>query len=69
VKVALNGLPAGLKAEPVTVPADAADFTLTIKADGGAAAAMANANVALEFQINKKDYKTPPTPLAVKVVK
>jgi hypothetical protein len=69
IKVSINGLPGGLKAEPVTVAPDASEFTITINADGGAAAAMANANVAMAFQINKKDYATPPTTLAVKVIK
>ena len=69
VKVSINGLPAGLKAEPVTVAPDVSEFTIKISADGGAAAAMAGANVAMAFQINKKDYNTPPTPLAVKVAK
>lgn len=69
VKVQLNALPAGLKAEPVTVAADATEFTLKVVADAGAAAAMANAQVAIAFQLNKKDYVTPPAALAVKVVK
>ncbi len=29
---------------------------------------MTEAKVAIAFQINKKDYPTPPTPLSVKVV-
>ena len=69
VKLTLNGLPAGLKAEPVTVPPEAAEFTIKVVADAGAAEAMAGANVAMAFQVNKKDYATPATPLAVKVVK
>jgi hypothetical protein len=69
VKVTLNGLPAGVKAEPVTVAADASEFAIKINADAGAAAATANATVALGFQINKKEYVTPPAPLALKVVK
>jgi hypothetical protein len=69
VTVQLNALPAGLKAEPVTVAPDASEFTLKIVADAGAAAAMANANTTMKFQINKKDYGTPATGLAVKVVK
>jgi hypothetical protein len=68
VTIRLNGLPGGLKAEPVTVAPDASDFTLKIIADPKVAAASANANVTLAFQINKKDYSTPPSPLTVKVV-
>ncbi len=69
VKVQLNALPAGLKAEPVTVAADASEFTLKVVADAGANAAMANAQVAIAFQLNKKDYATPPAAIAIKVVK
>ncbi|MDB5349379.1 MAG: hypothetical protein JWN86_626 [Planctomycetota bacterium] len=69
VKVSLTALPAGLKAEPVTVAPEAVEFTIKVQADAGAAAAMANAQVTIAFQINKKDYPTPPTGLAVKVVK
>lgn len=69
VKVQINGLPGGLAAETVTVAPDASDFTLKIKADPGAAAANASSQVAISFQVNKKDYATPPTSVAVKVVK
>jgi hypothetical protein len=69
VTVQLNALPAGLKADPVTVAPDAGEFTFKIVADAGAAAATANANATMKFQINKKDYGTPATALAVKVVK
>jgi hypothetical protein len=68
VTVKVNGLPAGLKAEPVTVAPDASDFTIAVIAEEAAAAAMANGNVAMAFQVNKKDYTVPPTPLAVKVL-
>ncbi|MBX6312654.1 MAG: hypothetical protein IRY99_07010 [Isosphaeraceae bacterium] len=69
VTIKLNGLPAGTKAEPVTVAPDASEFALKIVADAGAAAAQASAQVVLAFQINKKDYATPPTPITVKVNK
>jgi hypothetical protein len=69
VKITLNGLPPGLKAEPVTVAPEASDFTISVVADASAVAAMANANAVLAFQVNKKDYSTPPTVVAVKVVK
>jgi hypothetical protein len=67
--VKVNGLPAGLKADPVTVAADASEFTVKIAADEKAVAATAAASVALSFQVNKKDYPKPPTAaLAVKVL-
>jgi len=68
VTVKVTGLPAGLKADPVTVPPSDSDFTLKIVADPKAAAASAAAGVAPGFQIDKKDYATPPVALAVKVV-
>ncbi len=68
VTVRLNGLPAGLKAEPATVAAGASEFVVKVVADAKAAPATAGAQVALAFQVNKKDYPVPPTPLAVKVV-
>jgi hypothetical protein len=68
VTVKVNGLPAGLKADPVTVPPDKAEFTLKLVADEKAAPATTAANVALAFQINKKDYPAPTAPLSVKVV-
>lgn len=67
VTVKLNGLPAGLKADPVTVAADKAEFTIKIVADPKSAAATASASVALAFQVNKKDYPPPTAPLSVKV--
>jgi hypothetical protein len=68
VTIKVAGLPAGLKADPVTVAPSDSDFTLKVVADPKAAAASAAAGVAPGFQINKKDYATPPTSLAVKVV-
>lgn len=68
VTVKVNGLPAGLKAEPVTLAPDQTDFTIPVIADAKAAVAQATANVALAFQVNKKDYPTPAVPLAVKVL-
>jgi hypothetical protein len=69
IVVSLADLPAGLKAEPVTVAPEAADFTLNIVADPAAADAMADAKLNIAFKIGDKDYATPPTPLAVKVAK
>lgn len=68
VTVKLNGLPAGIKADPVTVAPDASDFTVKLSADEKAAAATGSATVALAFQVNKKDYPAPTAPLAVKLL-
>jgi hypothetical protein len=68
ITVKLEGLPAGLKADPVIVAPDKAEFVLKVIADAKAPAAATNARLVLAFQVNKKDYPTPPTPLAVKVV-
>ncbi len=68
VTVKLEGLPAGLSATPATVPPDKTEFAVKLVADPKAPASSANARVVLAFQVNKKDYPTPPSPLAVKVV-
>ncbi len=68
VTLKVEGLPAGLKADPVTVAADKSDFTIKLVADAKAAVSTATASVSTSFQINKKDYPTPATPLPVKVV-
>jgi hypothetical protein len=68
VTVKVNGLPAGLKAEPVTVAGKATDFSVKIVADAKAAPASAGTQVAIAYQIEKKDYSVPPAPLGVKVV-
>lgn len=68
VTARLNGLPAGLKAEPVKVAADASEFAIKVEADEKAKAADAKAEVALVFQVAKKDYPIPATPLTVKVI-
>jgi hypothetical protein len=39
-----------------------------VLADEKAAVAQASANVAIAFQVNKKDYPTPAVPLTVKVI-
>ncbi len=69
VKVQLNGLPAGLKADPIDLAAEASEFTVKVVAEAGAAAAEAGAQLALAFKLGDKDYAFPPTPVAVKVVK
>jgi hypothetical protein len=68
VTVKIDVLPAGLKADPATVPPDQSEFTLKIVADAKAAPAQATSQVALAFQVAKKDYPVPTTPLAVKVM-
>ncbi len=68
VTIKLDGLPAGLKADPVTLAPGQADFALKLAADPKAAAAQANARVALAFQVAKKDYATPPVAFALKVI-
>lgn len=69
VTVKPSGLPAGVKADPVTVAPDASEFTIKLTAEEKAAAATASSNVALAFQVNKKDYPSPPTAaLAIKVL-
>ncbi len=69
VTVKVSGLPAGLKADPVTVaPADS-EFTVKVVADGKAAPATATAGLTLAFQVNKKDYPADaPAPVPVKVL-
>jgi hypothetical protein len=67
VTVKLDKLPAGVKAEPVKVAPDQTEFTLKVESDAKAAAAEAKAAVALVFQVAKKDYPLPATPLGVKV--
>ncbi len=68
VTVKLDGLPAGLKADPIVLAPDQSEFALKLVADPKAAAAQASAQVGLAFQLAKKDYPTPPTPLAIKVL-
>ena len=68
VTVKINGLPAGLKADPVTVAGKDSSFVVKVVAEAKAAAATADTQVALAFQVEKKDYSVPPTPLAVKVL-
>jgi hypothetical protein len=68
VTVKINGLPAGLKAEPVTVAGSASSFVVKVVADAKAAAIAAGTQVAMAFQVDKKDYSVPPNPLSVKVL-
>jgi hypothetical protein len=68
VTVKINGLPAGLRAEPVTVAGDVGGFVLKIVANATAAATTAGSQVAMAFQVDKKDYSVPPVPLSIKVL-
>jgi hypothetical protein len=69
ITVKIDGLPAGLKADPVTVAPESVDFVLKVTAEGSAAEATATAKLALAFKIGGKDYPFPTTDLPVKVVK
>ncbi|WP_165245103.1 hypothetical protein [Paludisphaera soli] len=68
VVVKLDGLPAGLTAEPVTVAPESSDFVVKAVAAADAKPAEAAAKVLAAFQVDKKDYAFPPAPLAVKIV-
>jgi hypothetical protein len=68
VTVRINGLPSGLKAEPVTIAGGAKDLVVKVAADAEAAATSASVQVALAFQVEKKDYPVPPKHLTVKVL-
>ena len=68
VTVKLDALPAGLKADPVTLAPDKSEFILKVNADPKAAPATANPTVGLGFQVAKKDYPFPATPFALKVL-
>ena len=67
VTLRIDGLPPGLKADPATLAPDANEFILKVSADGGAPPASTTATVAMAFQVNKKDYVSPPAPLSIKV--
>jgi hypothetical protein len=66
--VRVNGLPAGVNADAVTVPPGATSFVVKVAALATAAADSTTAQVALSFQVQKKDYPVPTTPLTVKVL-
>jgi hypothetical protein len=67
VTIKINGLPAGVKADPVTLAGAATAFAVKVAAEPKAAPTSANTQVALNFQVNKKEYPVPTTPLAVKI--
>lgn len=68
VTLRLDGLPAGLKAEPLTLAPDAADFSFKLTADPGAAAANAKVKTLLAAKVGGKDYNAPPVEAGVKVI-
>jgi len=68
VTIKLAGLPAGVKADPLTLAPNQSEFTISVVADAGAKPAEAKPNVGMGFQINKKDYPIPTVPLTLKVV-
>jgi hypothetical protein len=69
VEVSLDGLPAGVQAERVKVPADATDFTITLKAAANATPAAQVRPVAVPgFKLGGKDHLGAPVPLILKVL-
>lgn len=68
VTIKVNGLPAGLKADPITVASGVAEFALKVVADAKAAASSATVQVVPSYQVNKKDYPPSPVPLSLKVL-
>jgi hypothetical protein len=67
VTVRLNGLPTGLKADAVTVPPGSSSFSLKVSAEKSAPAIKATGQIVIAFQVQKKDYPVPPTPVAVTI--
>ena len=68
VTVRIDGLPAGLKAEPVVIPPEAAEFTIKLNAEGTAKPIEAKVKIASSLKLGPKDYTPPPSILAIKVV-
>jgi hypothetical protein len=67
VTVKLDGLPGGLKADPVTIPPKESAFTLKLSADAKAAPGSPTAKVVPAYQVNKKDYPAPGSALTIKI--
>lgn len=67
VTVTVEGLPAGVKAEPVKVAPETSDFTLKLVADAAAKAGMGNATVKAAFKAGDKDYPALTSPIVVKI--
>jgi hypothetical protein len=67
VTVSVEGLPAGVTADPVTVAGDASSFTITLKAAPDAAEGKGDAKTNAAFKLGDKDYPPLSSPLAVTV--
>jgi hypothetical protein len=67
VTVSLEGLPAGVTADPVTVAGDASSFSITLKAAPDAAEGKGDAKANAAFKLGDKDYPPLSAPLAVTV--
>jgi len=67
VTIKLNGLPAGVQAESLTVPPDQSEFALPITVEESAKPAEVTAQAVLEFKVETKDYPSIQVPVAVKV--
>ncbi|QDV38474.1 hypothetical protein [Tautonia plasticadhaerens] len=67
VTVSLEGLPAGVTADPVAVAGDATMFTITLKAAPEAAAGKGDAKANTAFKLGDTDYPPLSAPLAVHV--
>jgi hypothetical protein len=69
LSVQLNGLPEGLKCDPVSVAPEAMEFSLSLVADAGAKPAEAKVQLALAaFKLAGKDYNTPTLGMDLKIV-
>ena len=69
VTIKLDNLPAGTKAEPVTVEADKEEFTLSLTTEAEAAPAEQAASLTVGFKIADKDYPFPAQPITIKLIK
>jgi hypothetical protein len=67
VEVKLDGLPAGVKAAPVKVAADASEFVLTLEAAGDAVPTTALANAVPAFKLGDRNAAGASVPLGVNV--
>jgi hypothetical protein len=68
ITVKINGLPAGVNSDPVIVAEGVSSFMMKLSVDSKAATSTTATQVALSFQLEKKDYTVPPAPLVLKVL-
>jgi hypothetical protein len=68
VTVKINGLPAGVNAEPVSVARGVSSFRLKLAVDAKAPPSTTTAQAVLAFQVEKKDYSIPSAPVLLKVL-